>query len=405
MKFKYKVVKKNNEIFEGILDGSDKFEIARSIRESGETPISIEEIKEKNNFFILKLGSIFSRISLREKIMFTRNLSGMLQAGLPLTRALTILEKQTENKAFKNILGKLIDDISKGTTLSLGMSKFPKVFSGLFVPIINAGEESGSLPASLSEIGINLQKSYSLNKKIKGAMMYPSIIFLAMILIGILMLIYVVPTLTKTFTGIGATLPRSTQFIIWLSSSISNHFIIFLLIIIGFISFVFLLSQFKLINRYFDFIVLRLPVIGTIVCETNSARTARTLASLLFSGVDISKALSITRETLQNSYYKKLIDQSILDIEKGQPLSSIFKSHTELYPIMVGEMMEVGEETGNLSSMLVDIANFYEVEVDNKTKDLSTIIEPVLMIFIGAAVGFFAVSMLTPMYSVLNNIK
>jgi type IV pilus assembly protein PilC len=158
-------------------------------------------------------------------------------------------------------------------------------------------------------------------------------------------------------------------------------------------------------RKYFDYIILRLPVIGTIAREMNTARTARTLSSLLSSGVNMSRALSITEEVLQNVHYKNLIRESVASIEKGNPLAVSFKDKPLLYPVMMGEMIEVGEETGNLSKMLVDIANFYESEVDNKTKDLSTIIEPVLMVFIGGAVGFFAVSMISPMYSVMSNIK
>ncbi len=406
MKFKYKAVKKDNEIIEGVIEGANKFTVAHDLRERGEIPLLVQEAETtKINFSFSNLGNMFSHVSLREKIVFTKNLFGMLSAGLSLSRSISILEKQTKNPAFKKILNKLGEDVNKGDTLSNSMKKFPKIFPGVFIAMVHSGEESGSLPKALSEVGDNLEKSYALNKKIKGAMTYPSIIFSAMILIGVLMLIYVVPTLTKTFKDIGATLPGSTRFIIWLSDSISNNVLLFILTIIGCIVSVILLARVAIVKRYFDFISIRLPVVGMIVKEMNSARTTRTLSSLLSSGVDMSEALSITKEVLQNSYYKEVIDTAIISIEKGQPLSEIFKSNSTLYPVMVGEMMEVGEETGKLSSMLVDIATFYESEVDAKTKDLSTVIEPVLMIFIGAAVGFFAVSMLTPMYSIMNNIN
>lgn len=404
MKFKYKAQSTNGEVSEGVIDAPDKFTVARELREKGNTPISIELIEEGKSKSFLSF-SLFSRVSLSEKIVFTNNLSGMLSAGLALTRALTVLEKQSKNEKLKSIITSLIDDINKGGTLSLGMSKFPKVFSGIFVSMVRSGEESGSLPKVLSEVGITLKKTYDLNKKIKGAMTYPTIIFSAMILIGILMMIYVVPTLTKTFKDIGSELPSSTKFIIWLSDTISQNvvlvFVVLFAAVFGFIYF----SKLKFTKRYFDFIILRLPMIGNLVREINTARTARTLSSLLSSGVDLSKALTITEDVLQNVYYKKLIKDSIEAVEKGVALSVLFKEHTELYPVMMGEMMEVGEETGKLSIMLLDIANFYEEEVDNKTKDLSVIIEPVLMVFIGGAVGFFAVSMISPMYSVMDNIN
>jgi len=404
MKFKYKIQNNNNEIIEGISESLDKFTLAREFREKGDIPVSIEEFKNKTDNFSIK-KNFLSRVSLSEKVMFTNNLSGMLSAGLSLNRALSVLEKQSTNSAFINVMHDLEDEINKGNTLSEGMKKYPKVFSGIFVPMIHAGEESGSLPKTLKEVGLSLKKTYDLNKKIKGAMTYPSIILFAMVVIGIFMMVFVVPTLTKTFKDLGSELPTSTKIIIWISDSISQHLVIFLASIIFFIIGFIFLSKIKIIQRYFDRFILYLPVVGTIVKEVNTARTARTLSSLLLSGVNISNSLSITEEVLQNVHYKELIHKSISSVEQGTVLSASFKENTFLYPVMMGEMIEVGEETGNLSKMLIDVADFYENEVDNKTKDLSTIIEPVLMIFIGVAVGIFAVSMISPMYSVMNNLS
>lgn len=403
MKFKYKIKNKDNKIEEGIIESSDKFTLARELREKGAIPLSIEEPGASKSVLSMKI-KLFNNVSLSEKIMFTNNLSGMLSAGLSLNRALSILEKQSTNSYFQEVIRSLEDDVNKGNTLSEGMKKFPKVFSGIFIPMVHAGEESGGLPGTLTEVGLSLKKSYTLNKKIKGAMTYPAIIVFAMIVIAIFMMIYVVPTLTKTFKDLGSELPSSTKAIIWISDTISQHIFLFLITIFSLVFGIFLLSRFKIIQRYFDLGILYIPVIGNIVKEVNTARTARTMSSLLLSGVNISNSLSITEEVLQNVHYKELIHKSIGSIEKGMVLSASFKENTFLYPVMMGEMIEVGEETGNLSKMLLDIANFYETEVDNKTKDLSTIIEPVLMLFIGAAVGLFAVSMVKPMYSVMNNI-
>ncbi len=404
MKFHYKAQTKDHQTVEGEGNAPDKFILARELREKGTIPFLIEEISSSTKTSEHTLD-IFHRVSLSEKIIFTKNLSGMLQAGLSLVRALLVLEKQSKNPTFKKILNTLIDEVNKGNTLSEGMKKFPSVFSKVFVSIVRSGEESGGLPDALLGMGINLKKSYDLNQRIKGAMMYPSIIVGAMVIIGILMMIYVVPTLTNVFSGLGAKLPVSTQIIIWISDTISGNTLVFIIMLIAIIISCILLSRLKLVKRGFDFIILRLPVIGTLVKETNSARTARTLSTLLGAGVDMSKALSVTEEVLQNHYYRSIIRQAIAAVEKGIPLSDSFKKNNTLYPVMVGEMMEVGEETGKLTSMLLDIATFYEAEVDEKTKDLSTIIEPVLMVFIGGAVGFFAISMITPIYSVMSSIK
>lgn len=405
MKFKYKSQTKTGEIKEGVLDAPDKFAAAKQIRDLGEIPLMTANQNEEN--FLTKLSSISigGKVKLQDKIMFTKNLSGMLQAGLALSRALTVIARQTNNKKFKDIVSTLIDDLNKGSTFSDGMMKFPDTFSPLFIAMVKAGEESGTLSSTLKEIGETLEKTYALNKKIKSALMYPSIILCAIFLIGVLMMIYVVPTLTETFKDTGATLPSSTQFIIWISDTLKNHLLLFIIGVGAIVSGFFAMSKLKATKHYLDLIYLKLPIIGTMITEVNTARTSRTLSSLLSSGVPISRCLTITKEVLQNEYYKKVIDDAILAIEKGRTLSEVFKSNVKLYPVMMGEMIEVGEETGNLAKMLFDIAVFYEGEVDTKTKDLSTIIEPVLMVFIGGAVGFFAISMISPMYSVLDTIQ
>ncbi len=404
MKFSYKARNTAGVASEGVVEARDRVEAINTIRALGVTPIFVNQ---KMGGF---LGSIsFSiggnRVKLSEKIMLTKNLSGMLKAGLPLSRALQVLSRQTKNKYLKKIIETLSETIDKGGTFSDGLAKYPKVFSALFVSMVRAGEESGGMPNALTEVGINLEKSYALNKKVKSAMMYPSIILGAIFIIGILMFVYVVPTLTKTFKELGAELPASTKFVIALSDLISNHLILLILGIAVIIFLVILATRLPKTKRGIDWLVIRLPVIGGIVREMNAARTTRTMASLLGSGVTIGRAIAITKEVLQNVHYKKVMEDVEKVVEKGAPMSSVFKEQTALYPIMVGEMIEVGEETGKLGSMLLDVALFYEGEVDAKTKDLSTIIEPVLMIFIGVAVGFFAVSMLSPMYSIMDSIN
>lgn len=403
MKFAYTAKKQTGETLSGVKEAPDVFTLSKLLRTEGLVPLSVEALQEHKtlSFNIPFLNSV----KLAEKIIFTRNLAAMISAGLSLYRALGILQKQTKNPKFKSILVDLSAVIDKGGTLSEGMAKYPKVFSTLFVSMVRAGEESGSLPAVLSEVGVHLDKSYKLNKKIKGALMYPSIIIGAIIIIGILMFMFVVPTLTKTFKELNVELPKTTQFIVWLSDVISAHPILVFGLLLVCIGVGFFLARSKRMKPVMDIISIRLPVVGTIVKEVNTARTARTLASLLKSGVFMSRSLEITRDVLQNTHYKAVVSQALLSVEKGAPLSETFKSAQKLYPVMMGEMIEVGEETGKLSEMLLDIAVFYEDEVENKTKDLSTIIEPVLMIFIGVSVGFFAVSMLTPMYSILDGIN
>lgn len=401
MKFSYKGKTKEGEMTEGVIDADSELSAARELRVQNIVPLSIKKGKGDKGKISL---SLFGSIKLHEKLIFAKNLAGMITAGLALNRAIEILNRQSVNKKFKTVLTDLENEIAKGGTLSGGMKKHPKVFSTLFVSMVSAGEESGNLPSALVEVSGNLEKIYALNKKIKSALTYPMVILFAIFLMATLMMIFVVPTLVKTFEELGAELPGSTQLIITTSKFISGSPFLFIAIVFGVIGgFVFLLKM-KRLEKYFDYFFLHLPIFGNMIKQVNAARTARTLSSLLISGVDITRSLSITKEVVQNVYFKRVVDEAVLKIQKGVPLSEPFRTHTELYPIMFGEMMAVGEETGNISKMLSEIADFYEAEVDDKTKNLSTIIEPMLMVFIGGAVGFFAVSMLTPMYSILNSI-
>lgn len=406
MLFSYKVKTKNGDILKGKLESADRFSLSRELKSKGYIPISISLQKNDFDFSNLPfLKSFFTGVSTQEQITLTKNLSGMLKAGLSLSRAISVLEKQTKNKAFNEILVSLRREIDSGGTFSSGLYRFPDVFSNLFVSMVKAGEESGNLAGSLSEIGLNLEKSNSLTKKVKGALIYPGVILTTMIFIGVLMFAFVVPTLAQTFKELGVELPATTKFVIALGNFFSEYLLLSFVLIIGAISFFVWIFRAKFMQVYVDFLILRVPVVGNLSKQLNTARTARTISSLLLSGVSIVRAIEITEEVVQNIYYKKVLKKAKEEIEKGLPFSEVFLENQNLYPVMMSEMVQVGEETGKLSDMLLEISSFYENEIENTTKNLSTIIEPVLMVFIGAAVGFFTISMISPLYSVLNNIS
>lgn len=405
MKFRYKVRELSGQESEGEVEATDRFTLAADMRSAGKTVISVEEITSKS--FSLNMDAInrlLSRVKMRDLIVFAHNLSAMMTAGLSLSRALAIQERQAKNATFKATLHALAEEINHGNTLSAGMAKFPKVFSPLFVSMVHAGEESGGLPQALLIVGDQLEKSYALKKKIKGAMIYPSVVISALVIIGILMFIYVVPTLSATFKDLNTELPTSTKFIIGVSDFLANHYFAGIAIVVAVILGITGALKTKAGHRAFEASLFRLPVVGVLVRQSNAARTTRTLSSLLSSGVDMIEAITITKDVLQNSYYKEVMALAAERVQKGVALSSVFMEHENIYPLLVGEMIEVGEETGRLSDMLLNVAKFYEDEVDAATKNMSTIIEPLLMVVIGASVGFFAVSMITPMYSVMTNI-
>ena len=402
-KLKYKSISPSGETHEGVIEAQDSYALARILKEKGETLILAEEIKKKSLRDHLNI-SIGGRVKLAEKIAFAKNLAAMVDAGLTLSRGLNVMQRQTKNKLFQDALAALTEEVEKGTTLSQAMAKYPDIFSGLFISMVRAGEESGKLGESLRIVADQMDRTYSLQRKVRGAMMYPAIIISVMIIIGILMLMFVVPTLTATFKELAVDLPRSTQLVITVSDALKNHPIVALGSIIGSVLLVILFARTKQGKRSFEFLFLHTPVIGMLVKQTNAARMARTFSSLLSSGVEVVSAISITRDVMQNSYYKDVLSLAESEIQKGSLISSVFTQYEHLYPPRVGEMISVGEETGKLPDMLLQIASFYEGEVEQKTKDMSTIIEPFLMVIIGAGVGFFAISMISPIYSLSSGI-
>ncbi|MDO8579242.1 MAG: type II secretion system F family protein [bacterium] len=403
MLFAYKAVKKDGMHYEGTLEAADKFALYKQLHEGGNVVL---EVKEKGARGVLKafLSVSFGGAKMADRIMFAKNLSAMLHAGLPLTRALSVLERQMSNKTWTPILKKLTDNLSKGVSLSVSLAEFPKTFSTLFVSMVGAGEESGSLVQSLGIVGEELEKSYELRKKIRGAMMYPAIILCVMIAIAILMLVYVIPKLTLTFKEFNTELPLSTRAIISTSDFFANYYVFIIAGIIASVAFMYAFSKTLIGKHILGRISLKLPIFGTIVQEINSARTTRTLSSLLSSGVEVVTAIKITADVVQNIHYKEMLAKTADEIQKGTSLESIFRPKIELYPPFVAEMIGVGEETGTLPKTLLEVAIFYENEVTQKTKDMSTIIEPFLMVAIGIGVGFFALAMISPIYSLSNNI-
>jgi type IV pilus assembly protein PilC len=401
MIFQYKAIDKNNETVEGVESAPNKFELSNFLKTQGLILIEAEE-SHKKRWFSLKKLKTFGTISTNEKIAFARNISAMIEAGLSLSRALSVMEKQSKNPKMKKVVQEINSRVKKGSSLSDSLKEYPKVFDSLFVSMTKSGEESGNITESLNEVANQTEKVHTLKKKIQGAMIYPGVIMTAMIGIGIFMMIYIVPTLTETFEEVGSELPITTRFVIFLSDFLNENLFAGIMILIAIsVGFYFMIKS-KKGKVVIDWILLHLPMIKSLVKETNSARTSRTLASLLKSGVPYLSAIKITKATVGNSFYVGVLDKAEKQVEMGLPVSKVFEENQKLYPAFVSEMIAVGEETGELSPMLLKIAEFYESEVDQKTKNMSTIVEPFLMIVVGAAVGFFAVSMISPMYSLVS---
>ena len=406
-KFTYQGEDKTGNMVTEVVEAADRFAVYDIARQSGHSVKSVSEKKSLSvgsfsNF--KKIEYYISRVKDDDLVMMTRNLGSMLVAGLPLTRSLSVIERQSKNPRLKGVLEKIRERINKGEQFHEALAEFPKTFDDLYVSMVKAGEESGGLSEALQTLSNQMEKSSSLKKKIKGAMIYPAIVMIAMSIIGILMMIYVMPSITGTFKSMEIDLPATTKAIIAASDFMVNNTLLFLGSVFLFIVSIVYGLRTKYGKIGFSWVIVRLPVIGNIAKEANAARTARTLSSLLSAGVDVLRALSITEEVMQNHFYKKVIAEAAVKVEKGSPMSEVFIENTKLYPVLVGEMISVGEETGQISDMLEQMAIFYEGEVEHKTKDLSTIIEPILMLVIGGGVGFFALAMIAPIYGIADSI-
>lgn len=402
--FNYKSVTKEGETKTGTRVAKDTFALSRELKSLGETLITADEItpgKAGHRTWLEKIKNL-GTIGEDEKIVFARSLGSMMEAGLPVARALTVLERQMRNPKFKKVISAVAQEISEGKALNVALASHPKVFTTLFISMVRAGEESGKLSESLKILATQMERSFTLKKKVKGAMLYPSVILVVMIAIAIGMFVFIVPTLIETFEDIEAELPLSTQFVIWVSNTLQEQTTTLLVVLGIAVVSAFLYFRTEKGKRTWHWILLHTPFVKTIVKETNAAYTGRTLSSLMASGVEIVQAITITKDVVQNVYFKEVLDQAENAIQKGTALSAIFIEHDKRYPPLVGEMMAVGEETGKVSEMLGNLAHFYEEEVDRRTKDMSTVIEPVLMVVIGVAVGFFALSMITPIYSLVS---
>ncbi len=403
-KFAFKAIRKSGETYEGIRESTDKFSLYAELKAEGSTLVSASLVGEKKHWSGF-VSDLLSAVPELQKIIFTKNLGYMIDAGLSVAKSLAVLEKQIKNKKFKTIIAALSLEIRKGQTLSQAASAYPNVFSNLFVSMVRAGEESGKLAESLQIVGEQMDGMYKLKKKIRGAMIYPSVILFVMATVGILMLVFVVPSITATFNDLHVELPFMTRVLISSSNFLKDNIILSLLLLIALVIAGYFFSLSKSGRRLFDFVSIHAPVVGDLVKEANSARITRTVSSLLSSGVPFAKAVSITGDVIQNSYFRAILSEASLKVEKGETISSVFLAKSDLCPVFVGEMMAVGEETGRMPSMLMEVAKFYENSVDQKTKDMSTIIEPVLMVIIGVAVGFFALAMIKPIYSVMDTLN
>lgn len=407
-KFFFTAKSQKGDAYSGSREARDEYDLARALRQEGYILISASLGMKPQKSFLFSLSQLFNfldSVSFKEKMFFARNLQVMIEAGISLPKALNTLSQQIKSSQLKKALLAMENEIMKGKSFSDALFGHRNIFSELFCNMVKVGEESGTLGNNLKILSRQMERDQELRSKIQSAMVYPAVIISAMLGIGAMMLIVVVPKLGKTFDELGVELPLTTKFVIWLGNFLSEkwYFAIFALVTL-FIVFRWL-AKTEFGKKIIGIVSLRIPIISPIIKKTISAHIVRNLSALIAAGVPLLRSLEIISGTLNNIYYKKAILETVTAVKKGEKLSASLNPYRDLFSLTVIQMIEVGEETGETSDVLEKLGAFFEEEVALATKNLVTIIEPFLMLIIGGAVGFFAISMIQPMYTMLQGLQ
>lgn len=355
-----------------------------------------KQIKPKKNLKEALINLL--PIPISEKIFFANNLRVMVKSGLSLTEAVHTLGLQTTNRRFKMILDKIQEGVEKGQTLSENLKKYPTIFNEFFANIVAAGEVSGNLEKSLSELSSQMQKDHALTSKIKSAMTYPTVILIASAGIVWGVLTYVVPNIVSMFKGMTIQLPIATRIVMAASDTLTQYgaWVILGLVIIGGSFFYLIKHQ---LRHPWHTVLIHLPIIGPISKKINLARFSRTLSSLLETDIPVVNSFEITSTVLNNVLYREAAIKIAEEIKKGVAIANTLALYPKLFPPLIVQMVAVGEKSGTIDELLKELANFYETEVDNVTASLSSIIEPILIIFLGGLIGGIALAIMTPIFS------
>ena len=391
--FKWKGKNLKGENLKGEIEANTKEEVEKKLRAQGVIPSKISKVQQINIPFLEK------NVTLKDIVVFTRQFSTMIEAGLPLTQGLDILAQQSENKKFREIINGIKVKVESGNSLSASIAEYKKYFTDLYVNMINAGEISGNLDVILQRLAMLLEKSVALRRKVKGALFYPVTVIIVATIVTAILLIKVVPTFAEMFSSMGKALPLPTQIVINVSNFLRANIGYILAGIFLFIVFIKILYKTEKGRYFLDSLMLKMPIFGVLVQKAAIAKFSRTLGTMLSSGVSILEAFDIVAKTSGNVVIEKALYYVRDEIKQGktigEPLSEI-----KTFPPMVVQMISVGEKTGAIDTMLNKIADFYEDEVDQIVNNLTAIMEPLIMVFLGGILGTLIVAMYLPIFKI-----
>jgi len=392
--FQYRAQDKNRNSVNGLVEAPSEDVAVDLLREKNLSVLYIKEEKQGH------LGGLpfMNRIKVRDIVIFARQFAVLVSANVAMVQSLKIVLDQTENPKLKGILNEVADDVEAGTRLSEALAKHPKVFSNFFISVIRSGETSGKLEEVMNYLADEMEKDYDMTAKIKGAMIYPAVIAVLLVVVGVVMMVVVVPKLTAILTESGTALPLATRMLIGLSAFLTSYWWMLLVGSVLFAAGYRYYAATTFGKRNLDMIKLNLPVFGTLFRRIYLVRFTRSMHTLILGGVTITKSLKISADVVGNEIYKELIEETVKQVEDGNSISAVFIQSKEV-PRMVGQMMSVGEKTGKLDVVLERITFFYSREINNIIANLMTLMEPFILIIMGVAVVGVIMAIMQPMYN------
>ncbi|HEX5447672.1 MAG TPA: type II secretion system F family protein [Candidatus Saccharimonadales bacterium] len=401
--FEYSAVNAQGQTISGTVTAGTRAEAVKNLRDQGDRPLTVKEVKSKS---LLNMSFGKGKVKQKDLVIFTRELATMINAGVPLPRSLNTMATQFDDKNFKDIIASVNKDVESGMPLGDSMAKFPQAFSDVYVNMVRAGEAGGILDEILKRLATQVEKDASIRKKIKSAMTYPVVILTVTIIAFFGIMLFIIPKIGKIFKDLGgpnAQLPVYTRVMLNISNFMVHH-IIFMLI--GAVVIVFCVRRYLHSEKgrfRWHGLLLKLPIMGTIVTKIAVARFSRTFSSLMGAGVSVLDSLEVTGRAVGNKVIQKEIEGIAESVKNGQSLGKEMLN-SKYFPPIVGQMMSVGEETGKMDEVLVKVADFYEEEVDVVIDGLASIIEPLMIIVLGSLVGMIAASVMGPIANLSKNI-
>lgn len=400
MEFNYQARNKKGQVSSGIVEASTQEAAISLLQRRG---LYVTFLEEKGRLPIYAKGiKLFEGVSRKDIVLFSRHLSIMFKAKVPLVEALQILSAETKNLNFKEKLFSISEEIKAGTSFSAALSKYPKLFSPFYISMLRAGEASGKLSESLEHLAEHLKKDYELTSKIRGAMVYPALVLVFVFAVLLVMVFFIIPNLTQVLEETGQELPLITQLVLNFSDFLRQGFLILSLFFISIFVFCFKYYKTEKGKRFFDELFFKIPLLGSFQKMIYLSRFAENLSTLISGGIPVAQSLKITGDIVGNSVYQEVILNAREEVRRGERISLVLRKHPELFSPMFCQMVLVGEETGTLDKTLMDVVDFYQKETERNTEAFLSILEPALIIFLGGIVGIIMFAVLMPLYRLLS---